>query len=194
MCVCICYETCCICIIKLHLVSELQCSVSLASVHVKSKGKSGLMGLSYPMLTKMNYTVWSMKMKVLMQAHRVWEVVEQADPKATAVEERVDKVAMAMIHQSIPKEILMSLSEKKYAKEPWEALQTLCQGADRAKAAMIKTLEAEFEALSMKDSELLDDFSLKLVGLVTNIRVLGEEVKEAYMVKKLLHAVPTKFF
>ena len=97
------------------------------------KGKGGSMGLSYPMLTKTNYTVWAMKMKVLMQAHGVWEAVEQAGPNATAVEERVDKVAMAMIYQSIPEEILLSLSEKKLAKEAWEALRTMCQGATRAK-------------------------------------------------------------
>ncbi|KAK1400343.1 CCHC-type domain-containing protein [Heracleum sosnowskyi] len=156
------------------------------------KGK-GSMGLSYPMLTKTNYTVWSMKMKVLMQAHGVWEAVEQSDPKAVVVDERVDKVAMAMIYQSVPEEILLSLSEKKQAKEVWEALKTMCQGANRAKVAKIQTLKAEFEALTMKDTELLDDFSLKLVGLVTNIRVLGEEVKEDYVVKKLLRAVPSKF-
>lgn len=36
-------------------------------------------------------------------------------------------------------------------------------------------------------------FCLKLVGLVSNIRALGEDVKEAYVVKKLLRAVPSKF-
>ncbi|XP_074361123.1 uncharacterized protein LOC141701346 [Apium graveolens] len=34
---------------------------------------------------------------------------------------------------------------------------------------------------------------MKLNGLVTNIRALGEEVLESYVVKKLLRAVPTKF-
>lgn len=45
----------------------------------------------------------------------------------------------------------------------------------------------------MKDSESLDDFYLKLSGLVTNIRALGETFSESYIVKKLLRAVPTKF-
>lgn len=150
------------------------------------------MGLSHPMLTRMNYTVWGMKMKVIMQAHGVWEAIEQTDPKV-AVEERMDKVALAMIYQSIPEEMLLSLSEKKKAKEAWDAIRTMSQGADRAKAAKVQTLKTEFEALTMKETELLDDFCLKLNGLVTNIRALGEDVKETYVVKKLLRAVPPKF-
>lgn len=66
-------------------------------------------------------------------------------------------------------------------------------GADRVKIARIQILKAEFEASSMKEVEPLDDFCMKLNGLVTNIRALGGEVNEAYVVKKLLRAIPSKF-
>ncbi|XP_074362998.1 uncharacterized protein LOC141703361 [Apium graveolens] len=45
----------------------------------------------------------------------------------------------------------------------------------------------------MKEGESLDDFCLKLNGLVTNIRTLGDEMAEAYVVKKVLRAMPHKF-
>lgn len=45
----------------------------------------------------------------------------------------------------------------------------------------------------MKDSEQIDDYCLKLNGLVTNIRALGETVEESYVVKKLLRSVLTRF-
>lgn len=153
---------------------------------------SGSIGLSYPMLAKENYTAWSMKMKVFMQAQGVWCAVEQTDPKA-AVEEKTDKVALAMIYQGIPEEVLLSLAEKKTAKEAWEAIKTLYQGADRVKKARIQTLKSEFESLSMKESDQLDDFHMKLNALVTNIRALGEKMEESYVVKKLLRAVPQRF-
>lgn len=69
----------------------------------------------------------------------------------------------------------------------------MSQGVEKVKAAKIQTLKSEFESLSMKDTEMLDDFCLKINGLVTNICALGEDMKEAYVVKKLLCAVPTKF-
>lgn len=157
-----------------------------------NKLKGGSIGLSYPMLTKTNYTSWALKMKVFMQAQGVWSAVEPSDPKAV-VEEKSDKIAMAMIYQGIPEEVLLSLAEKKTAKEVWETIKTLRQGADRVKQARIQTLKSEFEALSMKESEQIDDFHLKINGLVTNIRALGEEMNEAYVVKKLLRAVPSRF-
>lgn len=61
------------------------------------------------------------------------------------------------------------------------------------KKAKIQTFKSEFESLSTKETEALDDFCMRLNGLVTTIRALGEEIQEAYVVKKLLHAVPSKF-
>ncbi|XP_074336837.1 uncharacterized protein LOC141674009 [Apium graveolens] len=157
------------------------------------ENKSGVVGLTYPMLIRSNYTTWALKMKVFMQAHSVWETIEPKDPKATKVDEKTDKIAMAMIYQGIPEEILLSVAEKKTAKEVWKGIKTMCQGVDRVKKARTQTLKVEFESLSMKDSESLDDLCMKMNGLVTNIRALGEEIEETYVVKKLLRAVPAKF-
>lgn len=57
----------------------------------------------------------------------------------------------------------------------------------------MQTLKTELEMLRMKDTEQLDEFCIRLYGIVTNIRVLGETVEEAYVVKKLLRVVPSKY-
>ncbi|XP_074362300.1 uncharacterized protein LOC141702534 [Apium graveolens] len=156
-----------------------------------SKAKDGTIGLTYPMLNRGNYTAWALKMKVYMQAHEVWIAIESDDTKLP-IEDQTDKIALVAIYQGIPEDVLLSVAEKKTAKEAWDAFKTMCLGADRVKTVRIQTLKAEFETLSMKDTESLDDFCMKLNGLVTTIS-LGEAVKEAYIVKKLLRAVPTKF-
>lgn len=66
-------------------------------------------------------------------------------------------------------------------------------GVEKVKQAKVQTLKAEFEALNMKDTDHLDDFHMKINGVVSNIRALGETVAESYVVKKLLRAVPPKF-
>lgn len=131
-------------------------------------------------------------MKVYKKAHGVWSSIEKGDPKAV-VEYITDKIPLAAIYQGIPEDILLFVAEKKTEKEAWVGVKTLCLGADRVKMARIQTLKAEFEGLSMKEAEPLDDFCMKLNCLVTNIRALGEEVKKSYVVKKLLCVVPTKF-
>lgn len=69
----------------------------------------------------------------------------------------------------------------------------VCLGADNFKKAKALTLKCEFETMNMKEIKSLDKIYMKLNGLVTNIRALGEKVDETYMVKNLLRAVPTKF-
>ncbi|XP_074342952.1 uncharacterized protein LOC141680695 [Apium graveolens] len=102
-------------------------------------------------------------------------------------------MALAIIYQSIPEEILLSVAEKKSAEEAWEAIKTMCVGVDRVKKAKVQTLRSELESLTMKETEQIDDFCMRLCGIVTNICVLGEIMEESYVVKKLLRAVPAKY-
>ncbi|XP_074356618.1 uncharacterized protein LOC141696367 [Apium graveolens] len=157
-----------------------------------NKSKENTIGLSYPMLKKVNYTAWALKMKVLLQAQGVWVAIEPKDPKAP-VEEKTDKLSLAANYQGIPKDVLLYVSEKTTAKEAWEAFKTVSLGADKAKKVKAQTLKIEFESLNMKETEQLDEFYMKLNSLVTRIRALGEKVEETYVVKKLLRAVPSKF-
>ena len=99
---------------------------------------------------------------------------------------------MAMMYQGIPEDVLLPVGEKKMAKEVLDAIKTLCQGSDRVKKARVQTLKSELEVLAMKDNELVDDFYMRINGLVTHIRALGEEMGESYLAKKLLRAVPSK--
>ncbi|XP_074324334.1 uncharacterized protein LOC141661248 [Apium graveolens] len=131
------------------------------------KNKDSAVSLNYPMLMRGNYTAWALKMKVYMQAHGFWDAVVPKDPK-TPIDDKMDKIAMAAIYQSIPEDILHSLAEKETTKEVWEAIKVMCQGAEHVKNAKIKTLKAEFESLSMKDLDSLDDFCLKITGMGDN--------------------------
>ncbi|KAL8109957.1 hypothetical protein AgCh_025892 [Apium graveolens] len=102
-----------------------------------------------------------------MQAQGVWLAVEPTDLKAT-VEEKTDKVALTMIYQGIPEQMLLSIGDEKTAKGAWDALKTMYLDAEKVKKAKIQTLKAQLESLSMQDSEQLEDFSMKLNGLITS--------------------------
>lgn len=158
-----------------------------------SKAKEGgPVGLNYPMLTRSNYTAWSLKMKVFMKAQGVWGAIEQTDPEAT-VEDRTVQVALAAIYQGVPEDVLLTIAEKETAKEAWEMIKTMCMGAEKVKEAKVQTLKGEFESLIMKETDKIDDFCMKLSGLVANIRILGETMEESNVVRKILRAVPDKF-
>ncbi|XP_074363725.1 uncharacterized protein LOC141704380 [Apium graveolens] len=120
--------------------------------------------------------------------------VANETPRARVFDMSVkNAIQILMSWQGIPEEYLLSIAEKKIAKDAWEAIKTMSQGADKVKQAKVQTLKAEFESLTMKDADQIDDFYMKINGIVSNIRAIGEPVAESYVVKKLLCVVPSKF-
>ncbi|KAL8116623.1 hypothetical protein AgCh_022969 [Apium graveolens] len=130
------------------------------------KIKDGGFGLNYPMLTRENYTAWEIKMKVFMQAHGVWHAIDFKDPKKP-MEERTDKIAMAAIYQAIPKDVLLSIAEKATTKEAWDAIKTLCPGAERVKRAkrLLRDVPSQFLSIASTIEQFgdLDKMSMKKV-------------------------------
>ncbi|KAJ0975708.1 hypothetical protein J5N97_017673 [Dioscorea zingiberensis] len=153
--------------------------------------KSASVSLQYPMLSKTNYATWALKMKACLRAQGAWEAVEPKDA-STRVEEKKDQMAVAAIYQAVPEDVLLMLAEKETAKEAWQTLKTMYLGAERVKKAKAQTLKTEFEIIRMKELETIDDFAIRLTGVVNQIRGLGETLKESVVVEKLLCAVPPR--
>lgn len=78
----------------------------------------------------------------------------------------------------------MSVADKKTSKEAWEAIRTVHLRADKVKKAKVHTIKSEFEALTMKESEQLDEFGMRLNGLVTNIRAWESKLKKLIWLRK----------
>jgi hypothetical protein len=54
-------------------------------------------------------------------------------------------------------------------------------------------LKAEFDALSMKDEDIVDDFARKLTAMSVRYSNLGGSLEDSVMVKKLFDTVPNRF-
>ncbi|KAF2284367.1 hypothetical protein GH714_021150 [Hevea brasiliensis] len=114
---------------------------------VSSQEKEGSVTLKYPMLTKSNYAAWAIKMEVFMMAQGVWEPIESEGP----VDNRKDKMALAAIYQGIGEDTLLQLGAKKTAKEAWNMLKIMNQGAEKVKE-IVSAIE-EFSDLKTKSVE-----------------------------------------
>lgn len=66
-------------------------------------------------------------------------------------------------------------------------------GADRVKEARVQNLKSEFDNLCMRDTEQIDDFTMRLTSIISKIRGLGDKMEEAYVVRKFLRAVSKNF-
>ncbi|KAD4384336.1 hypothetical protein E3N88_24504 [Mikania micrantha] len=150
----------------------------------------GSISYQCPMLTASNYTSWAIKMESIMDAQGIWDAIEP--PDNTEVDVKIRKKARAFIFQTLPEDILLQVAKHKEAKEVWDALKIRNLGADRVQKARIQTLNREFELLSMKENESVDDFSSRIGTIASKFRALGSTIAEATQVKKLLNSAPDR--
>lgn len=68
--------------------------------------------VSYPILTRTNYTEWSLVMRVNLQAQDLWDAIEHGTD-----DYRLDRNALAALLCSVPQEMQAGLAVKEAAAE-----------------------------------------------------------------------------
>ncbi|XP_047308485.1 probable receptor-like protein kinase At1g49730 [Impatiens glandulifera] len=84
------------------------------------------------------------------------------------VDKRKDIMVLATIYQVLPKDVLFIVAEKDFAKLACETLKKMHVGLERVKEKKVQTLKTYFEAIRMKNGELVGDFAIKLASIMTD--------------------------
>lgn len=142
-------------------------------------------GLVYPVLTRTNYTEWSLVMRVNLQAAGLWRVIEIGVGTYND-----DRHALAALLRAVPLEMQAGLAVKETAAEAWDAIRTIRVGVDRVKEANAEKLRQDFNEISFKPGESVEDFTMRINTLANELRVLGDDLPEKEVVRKMLHSVP----
>jgi hypothetical protein len=145
--------------------------------------------LVWPMLDQGNYAEWAMLIQCNLEALEIWQVIEPG----TNVKRSQDRQAMSALLRSVPKDMWQMLGNHKTVKDAWEAVKVMRLGADRVKEVNAQRLIQEFENITFKDGESVDQFGMRITNLVANLRTLGETVEDSRVIKKFLRVVPSRF-
>jgi hypothetical protein len=129
----------------------------MAQTIVRDIGPGG----GWPTLTKTNYVEWAAVMRVRLQVRHMWEAVRYGD-----VDYHEDRRALDALIAAVPPEMQFSLSQKRTAKEAWDAIAATRIGNDRARKTTLQALRKEWENLAFKPGEDVDDFALRLNTLL----------------------------
>ncbi|GKB64004.1 zinc finger, CCHC-type containing protein [Tanacetum coccineum] len=144
-----------------------------------------------PMLKPSNYSLWAIRMQIILEANGLWEMIEPL--KTTQADNKKDKTAIAFLYQALPEEQLLQITKHKTAKNIWDALKTRHIGEQRVQQARLQTLKSDFEMLHMKEDETIDTFTGKLTTLVNKAASLGHTIEDQTLVRKLLNVVPDRY-
>ncbi|GJX18728.1 zinc finger, CCHC-type containing protein [Tanacetum coccineum] len=144
-----------------------------------------------PKLKNTNYTVWAIQIKVILEAHGLWEAIESKDN--TEVDIKKDKATIAFLYQALTEDVILQVAGCETAKELWDSLKTRHVGEEKVQQARLQSLMIEFNTLQMKDDDTVDAFTAKLNGYATKARELGKTLDESLLVRKLLDSTPDRF-
>ncbi|GJS41452.1 AMP-binding, conserved site-containing protein [Tanacetum coccineum] len=145
-----------------------------------------------PVLNNTNYTLWALRIKKILVANGVWDLVEGTST-SKEIDVKKDSSASAYLFQGLPEDLQMQVAGCETAKEIWDSLKSRFIGTKDVQQAHSQQLKSEFERLMMKEDESIDSFAGKLMSIITKAATCGLTFDEQTKVRKVLNAVPDKF-
>jgi hypothetical protein len=139
-------------------------------------------------LTRTNYSDWALVMQVQLQSNGWWTAIEPG-----VCDYYTDREALGIILRGVPPEMLRTLAVKSTAKEAWDTLKTMRLGCERVREARAQSRRTEFENIRFKDGEKVEQFAMRLTGVMHDLEILGDRVTEHKAVLKFLRCVPKRF-
>jgi hypothetical protein len=79
---------------------------------------------------------------------------------------------------TVPPEMVSMVAEHKTVKEAWDAMATIRVRDGRVKKNTAHQLRRDFELATCKEGESIEDYALRLKGMVATLATLGEVVEE----------------
>ena len=166
---------------------------------------NNISGSSPPIFTGENYNVWSVKMQAYLKGSLLWEAVEKEMETDLPVnrtlnqiktyEERVSRKfrALSTLHAAVDETIFTRIMACETAKQVWDKLRMEFQGSDKTKQMQLFNLRKEFELLRMKEAENVKAYIDRVMKVVNQIRLMGEELPEKRIVEKVMVTLPERF-
>ena len=133
----------------------------------------------------------------------VWDIVEIGWTRLEAAKSTWDKAALVaanandtalnVIFYGVSPDEFHRISHITVAKEAWEILETTYEGTKKVKDTKLQMLTNKFEKLKMGDDDSFDSFYGKLNEIVIAKLNLGEKIKDAKVLRKILRSLSESF-
>lgn len=155
--------------------------------------------LVIPIFKGEGYDFWQIRMKTIMIAQDLWDLVETGYEAGDENHERLrlnrrkDARALSVIQQGVHDDVFSRIAAAATAKQAWVLLRNEYQGDNKVKMVRLQGLRRDFETIQMKDGEVVSDFLSKVMKLVNQQRAYGEDVTDQKVVEKVLRSLPDRW-
>jgi hypothetical protein len=108
--------------------------------------------------------------------------------------ERQERQALGAILRSVSSDMVPALAARDNAKVAWDMLKSMrTAGDNRVREARRQKLRKEFEAMAFKTDKSVEDFSMRMSSLVSELQSLGDRTTELDAIQKTLRVVPARY-
>ena len=124
---------------------------------------------------------------VLMQKPKSeWDDIEKGDF-------RMNTKALNSLFSALSEKERRRIITCPTAKNAWDTLSTTYEGNTRVKAQKLQSLFLEFEEMSMREDESIDEFHGRLLSITNQCQGLEDPIPSHRIVKKFLRALPSSY-
>lgn len=150
------------------------------------------------------YDHWSMLMENLLRSKEYWHLIEHgitsAPANATPEQRKLadesklcDLKAKNYLFQSIDRSIMETILVRDTAKDIWDSMRRKYQGSTKVKCAQLQTLRREFEILTMKEGDTVNEYISRTLAIVNRMTAHGERLEQTVIVEKVLRSMTSRF-
>ncbi|XP_022893715.1 uncharacterized protein LOC111408146 [Olea europaea var. sylvestris] len=151
-----------------------------------------------------HYDHWAMLMENFLRSKEYWDLIEneilvaaevaiEAQCKTITDLKLKDLKVKNYLFQAIDKTIIETILNKETAKAIWDSMRLKYQYSTKVKRAQLQALRREFEILSMREGEKVDEYFARTLTLANKMKTHGENMKQSVIIEKILTSMTLKF-
>jgi hypothetical protein len=151
-----------------------------------------------------HYDHWEMLKENLIRSKELWDLIEigvtiapadatDAQRQAATASKLRDLKLKNYLFQSIERPILETILVRETSKDIWDAMRSKYQGSTKVKRANLQALRREFEVLSMKETESVEEYFSRTLAIANRMSTQGQRLEQVTVVEKILRSMPAKY-
>eukprot|EP00253_Pinus_taeda_P035402 PITA_35402 len=156
-----------------------------------------------PIFDGTNFVYWKVRVTAYLQSLgiEVWDIIDtgytfpSVTPTDPTEKKKYETNAKAFntLLGCLSQSEFVKVMQFKSAKEIWDKIYLSYEGDDQVKRAKLQTLRIQYENLKMYNDESVANYFLHVDEIVNYMKNLGEEIKEAVVVEKVLRSLSSRF-
>jgi hypothetical protein len=170
-----------------------------------------------PLLDGTNYDYWKSRMSAFLKSidSKTWKAVIKGWEHPVALDKDGNKTsvlkseeewttaedesslansrALNAIFNGVDQNVFRMIKKCNIAKEAWEILEITYEGTSKVKKSRLQLLTTQFERLTMKKDESIQEFYMNILDIANAFDTLGEKMSEEKLVRKILRSLPKRF-